>query len=86
MCQQVLLCPEAQALFRDIFPLLIGLVICASILLFIEVKKTYALFSAKRQLPAQQVIQTSYSLLAQAQEIVENAELQYLTLSEPVAK
>lgn len=86
MCQQLLLCPEAQTLFRYLFPVSIGLVAIACLLLLREIKETYTLLASKHKARAQQGIQIAYSLLAQAQEIVENVELQQLVVSEPVTK
>jgi hypothetical protein len=78
MCQQVFFCPEVLAIFRYVFPLLISLITFISILLTREIMQTYALLSRQQKMTEPQIIPTSYSLLSQAQEVVEIAEKQFI--------
>jgi len=74
MCQLVVSCPAAQALFRYVFPFLIVLLLTAGTLLVSEVRKTYMFMYPKHKIATQQAIQLPYSLIAEAQEIAEKAE------------
>jgi hypothetical protein len=82
MCQLVVSCPEAQTFFRYAFPFLIVLLLTAGTLLVSEVRKTYMFMYPQQKIATQQVIQMPYSLIAQAQEIAENAEKQLLEKEE----